>query len=116
MSQCQKCGLPLKFEKREGKGGVVKWFPVNPDGSEHWDLCKTTQRARDGVTTQDDLRNHPIAYTWPDSRGGVARSTWNPPMWWTTQTPTELGAHKAPQFVRTALGDLAGVEGSVPWE
>jgi len=35
MKECRKCGLPLKFEKRKGK-----WYPTNPDGSEHWDLCK----------------------------------------------------------------------------
>ena len=39
MSECRKCGLPLKFVRRNGK-----WWPANPDGSDHWDLCKRTQR------------------------------------------------------------------------
>jgi hypothetical protein len=38
MHLCRKCGLPLSF-KRIQKG---KLCPTNPDGSDHWDLCRTT--------------------------------------------------------------------------
>lgn len=39
MSACRKCGNPIKFIQREFKG-VLKYLPVNVDGSEHWDLCR----------------------------------------------------------------------------
>jgi len=39
MSPCRKCGKPIIFVKKEF-GGVLKWVPVNPDLSEHWDACK----------------------------------------------------------------------------
>lgn len=40
MAYCNSCGLPIRFTKhRNGK-----WMPVNPDGSEHWDLCRQEQR------------------------------------------------------------------------
>jgi hypothetical protein len=39
VSNCRNCGLPIKFIQRPGKHGILKWFPANPDGSDHWDLC-----------------------------------------------------------------------------
>lgn len=36
---CSKCGLELGF-KRLPSG---KWCPTNPDGSDHWDLCRKTR-------------------------------------------------------------------------
>lgn len=33
---CYKCGLPLAFKKLPSG----KWYPTNPDGSDHWDLCR----------------------------------------------------------------------------
>ena len=36
---CRKCGLPLGFKKLPNG----KWCPTNPDGSDHWDLCRDTQ-------------------------------------------------------------------------
>jgi hypothetical protein len=36
---CDKCGHPITFIQREFKG-VLKYMPVNPDGSEHWDICR----------------------------------------------------------------------------
>jgi hypothetical protein len=44
--------LPLIFEKRDGK-----WYPKNPDGSEHWDLCKVTTRAKNPPKAK------PVLYT-----------------------------------------------------
>lgn len=43
MSQCRKCGLEISFSQREFRG-VLKWYPTNPDGSEHWDTCKEAIR------------------------------------------------------------------------
>jgi len=42
MSQCRKCGMPLEWVRREF-GGIWKWVPTNPDGSDHWDLCREQQ-------------------------------------------------------------------------
>lgn len=33
---CEKCGEPLAFRKLDNG----KWSPMNPDGSDHWDICK----------------------------------------------------------------------------
>lgn len=38
---CAKCGLPLGFKKLPSG----KWCPTNPDGSDHWDLCRETSIA-----------------------------------------------------------------------
>lgn len=37
MPACNKCGLLIIF-KKVGK----KWHPTNPDGSDHYDMCKET--------------------------------------------------------------------------
>lgn len=36
-AKCQKCGAPIAFYKNENS----KWVPCNPDGSDHWDDCRT---------------------------------------------------------------------------
>lgn len=36
---CRKCNLPLSFKKLPNG----KWYPTNPDGTEHWDLCREEQ-------------------------------------------------------------------------
>jgi hypothetical protein len=41
MKRCMRCKLPLAF-KMTPRG---KWKPVNPDGSDHWDLCRETVHA-----------------------------------------------------------------------
>jgi uncharacterized protein YifE (UPF0438 family) len=41
VKHCAKCGLPLGFKRL--KSG--KWCPTNPDGSDHWDLCRETALA-----------------------------------------------------------------------
>lgn len=56
---CAKCGQPLSFVWRAGKYGVMKWFPANPDGSDHWDLCKRIQRERIGMEAV--MAKHPPA-------------------------------------------------------
>lgn len=37
---CRKCGLPIAFKKLPSG----KFCPTNPDGSDHWDLCKGVDR------------------------------------------------------------------------
>lgn len=41
MRKCRECGLEIKFE-RVG----TKWWPLNLDGTGHWELCKKTARAQ----------------------------------------------------------------------
>jgi hypothetical protein len=53
---CEKCSQPLRFIEREYKG-VLKWVPVNPDGSDHWDLCKKIQRQSIGLIREDGTVN-----------------------------------------------------------
>ena len=38
---------------------LMKWFPANPDGTEHWDLCKRIQRERIGMEAV--MAKHPPA-------------------------------------------------------
>jgi hypothetical protein len=38
MATCNQCGLPILFDKRDGR-----LYPVNPDGSPHWSACKAAQ-------------------------------------------------------------------------
>lgn len=35
---CKKCGLELAFRKLPSG----RWCPMNPDGTDHWDLCEKT--------------------------------------------------------------------------
>lgn len=72
MSSCRTCGLPLKFIQRLGRGGRLKWFPANPDGSDHWDTCKTVVRKRSGLIRHDGSLDwnqveqaHPTIRTYP---------------------------------------------------
>ena len=51
MSTCRKCGEPLNFVRRPGRHGVMKLWPVNPDGSDHFDLCR--QKTRRMLTPAD---------------------------------------------------------------
>lgn len=39
---CRKCGLPLKFVERE-HNGTRKLTPINPDGTDHWPICRQKQ-------------------------------------------------------------------------
>lgn len=41
-AKCSKCGLPVSWAEIGGK-----WSLNNPDGAEHWDLCKQTIRKGD---------------------------------------------------------------------
>ena len=36
---CKKCGLKIKFKMLDSG----KHYPVNPDGSDHFDICKETR-------------------------------------------------------------------------
>ena len=41
MRNCSKCGLPLAFKTLPSG----KLCPTNPDGSDHWDICRATRLA-----------------------------------------------------------------------
>jgi hypothetical protein len=48
MTTCNKCGRPIAFKKLANG----KLYPTNPDGSDHWDLCKsTTNKSHTGPKT-----------------------------------------------------------------
>lgn len=40
-SECRKCGLQIAWKQTESG----KWCPTNPDGSDHWDICRAQQFA-----------------------------------------------------------------------
>ena len=40
MAECKKCKGEIKW----GKNQNDKWIPLNPDGSTHWEACKTVRR------------------------------------------------------------------------
>lgn len=52
MSRCKKCGSGLKW-KMLASG---KWCPVNPDGTDHWDLCRSITRGAEGPTVVFHMR------------------------------------------------------------
>ena len=54
-AQCGKCGLPLAFKKLDSG----KWCPTNPDGSDHWDICREVYNKKMGIT----LINHKFGGT-----------------------------------------------------
>lgn len=59
MSQCRKCGSELGWKRVKGK-----WHPTNPDGSEHWDLCKSIVRKSEGVEFEYFGRVGGPGYVW----------------------------------------------------
>lgn len=70
MSECRKCGLPLKFIRKTGRHGELKWWPVNPDGSDHFDRCSEITNRLNGYVNGDGTPNlkrmaeaHPPAWT-----------------------------------------------------
>ena len=72
-SQCRKCGAPLGW-RRAQFNGVWKWVPTNPDGSDHWDLCRELQTKK--LTPEklaqrriSDANRWPPFWTVPDGRG-----------------------------------------------
>jgi hypothetical protein len=67
MVRCDKCGLDIAFKRVKGK-----WWPTNPDGSEHWDSCKQTQRAGKVYTPEPPGITKPhagITHVWRESAG-----------------------------------------------
>lgn len=39
-AMCEKCQEPIAFYKITSGKAAGKWCPCNPDGSDHWDLCR----------------------------------------------------------------------------
>lgn len=52
--------MPLKFKRTPGG----KWSPINPDGSDHWDLCKSITRKNEGVVIEFFARTGGSGYVW----------------------------------------------------
>lgn len=50
-ARCEKCDLPLAFVELAGG----KWRPCNPDGSDHWDVCRDVRyaKAREGDCVEE---------------------------------------------------------------
>jgi hypothetical protein len=102
MSQCRKCGSKIGWAQRVFKG-VMKWVPTNPDGSDHWDLCRERRNAdltpgeRDRQRRADEKACPPF-WTWTTVNGKRAVSR-KKPDWWDakaaaqTETFEEIFGH-----------------------
>lgn len=82
---CRKCGKPLSFVRRD-YNGVMKWCPVNPDGSDHWDDCRQVRYDRMTPEEQSAQRARDVAmcppfWTWADSEG-KRQTAHRKPDWW----------------------------------
>jgi hypothetical protein len=51
--KCRKCGLPIAFKKLSSG----KYCPTNPDGSDHFDLCRETIRGGRPFDPARDMRS-----------------------------------------------------------
>jgi hypothetical protein len=51
MAECNKCGASIVFNKNKND----KWVPANPDGSDHWDDCKSKARKKDASNSTPKL-------------------------------------------------------------
>lgn len=62
---CEKCGKPMGFTKLANG----KWRPCNPDGSDHWDLCRDIRyaKAKAGQCREE---------SWTDEHGTEHRIVW----------------------------------------
>jgi hypothetical protein len=74
LSQCQKCSEPISFVRREFRG-VMKWCPVNVDGTDHWDQCKRATRKRLMGESVENVMAYaesqfPTRWTIPNGKGG----------------------------------------------
>lgn len=70
LQKCRKCGKPLIFKRREFNG-ELKWYPANPDGSDHWETCldkKWTGLSEAAIRAKCDRVIRPF-WTVPNDRG-----------------------------------------------
>lgn len=72
MANCGKCGLPLAFKKLPSG----KLCPTNPDGSDHWDLCRLTHLKK---TNKRRLDHHCEYMTVPIGKPPVVPDDGLPP-------------------------------------
>lgn len=93
MSECRKCGATLAWQRRQFKG-VWKWVPTNPDGSDHWDLCR--ERLSGKMSPEklaqrrvNDEKRWPPFWTVPDGRGSY-RTVYQMPKHFGQQPDGEL--------------------------
>jgi hypothetical protein len=83
MSNCRKCGQPLKWGRRVFKG-IEKWIPLNSDGSDHWgDSCSAGDKRWSKLTPSQVLakceRILPVFWTVPDGKGSYRMLRSMPP-------------------------------------
>jgi hypothetical protein len=62
MISCRKCGSELKFKRL--KSG--KLSPMNPDGSDHWDLCRSITRKAEGIVVEFHSRTRGNVFKFGD--------------------------------------------------
>lgn len=77
---CDKCEEPLAFRLiPEGQRGAGKWMPCNPDGSDHFDICREVA-IRKGLRSASSGASPPkmsvSCYKGPTWRGDVP--PWDP--------------------------------------
>lgn len=63
---CEKCDLPLGFILLDSG----KWRPCNPNGSDHWDVCRDIRYAK---AKMGECREE----TWTDERNVHRRVYWD---------------------------------------
>lgn len=54
---CKRCGLPIRWVQDGQRHGKPRWKCLNPDGSDHWDLCSEARTKRvitEGTPFTDD--------------------------------------------------------------
>ncbi len=59
MSKCNRCKSEITWDR---KG--VKWIPINPDGTVHWELCKSITRKNEGARVEHFGRKGGSGYVW----------------------------------------------------
>ena len=104
--RCHKCGNPLAFVKKLYKG-VEKSVPVNPDGSDHWDLCRGIVRTPEWAAR----RMAEEAAEYPSGWRGTAKHVWCGPVapWdeslgeYRAFTPAEIAEGMVCQTLRGVL-------------
>lgn len=89
MSTCRKCELPIRWIQREFQQ-VLKWVPVNLDGTEHWDNCKRETRKRLAGESFESVMAYaetqcPTFWTVPKQGGGYRVMVTKPVGWGESQ-------------------------------
>jgi hypothetical protein len=68
---CRKCGLPLAF--KVGPNG--KLWPINPDGSDHFDVCSKGRSAHVRKIGRPFETEHEAGFIMPDGKRHLTRQS-----------------------------------------